>query len=64
MAELDSNEELQSIYDDLSARVEKLTSEISEAFQQDDAKTAKALLIKFKYFDNLMQQLKERLPPR
>ena len=61
---MDSQDKLQSVYDDLSNRVNTLTSEISDAFQRDDATTAKALLIKFKYYDNLLNQLKERLPPR
>jgi len=61
---MDMDHELRAIYDDLSARVDALTNEISDAFQNDDAASAKSLLIKFKYFDNLLHQLKERLPPR
>ena len=58
-----TTDELRSVYDDIKSRVDALTRDIAEAFHQKSIDSAKTLLVKFKYFDNVLEKLKERIPP-
>ncbi|CAK8677622.1 unnamed protein product [Clavelina lepadiformis] len=63
VADAESVDALRGIRNEVSAYVGSLTDKISDAFANDNISVAKACLISFKYYDNILEKLKERLPP-
>ena len=58
-----SSEELREVFNDVKTTVDSLTCDIADAFQHNKIMEARKLLIEFKYFDNVLEKLKDRLPP-
>nr|CAB3254160.1 iron-sulfur cluster co-chaperone protein HscB, mitochondrial-like [Phallusia mammillata] len=63
IAESDSIPEKRKVFNDVKLIVDDLTIKIAESFHGEDIQKAKQHLISYKYYDNILQKLKEMLPP-
>jgi len=61
VANTKSASERREVRDDIKENIDKLTNSIAEAFHKNDIPVAHKLVIKYKYYDNAYQKLREML---